>query len=345
MALSTLSLSAGLQTSAAFIPLEKQEKAARCLQRACRRERCGLDLLRKGKDCIAELSHSQYELFCKKVQPLVQRGIKRTWRAIWVDMAADTCKNIRNSRQYSAYIPVCPNLRPGAEDSSFMLMTPEEVSELRLLRCGNIYLTEDAKKELSKMEKNVPKSEDDFDSLAQGLHQQRDLLPWQITARSCFARCQHAIDLLLLSAVPLQHIRKQYVVIPESLRDPDYDWSHHVAPLVTSLDGKISRILDPSFSPDIALTLLLWASFQLKAEIDFNSVEIVDLGHFDAACSNLKCTSEKGNQIFVFTSAPHLKFNEDHELAHYKEEDREYHWQLLAGDRVEVEANTEIIRR
>lgn len=306
--MSSLSLTANLPSVG--------EDAARCIQRGWRRSRAGLDLLRKDKRVISEMTHTQFKKFCAQVNPLFQRGQKKLHRRKLVDAAFSETITSRVTRQLKAFVPVCTTMQPGKDMTPYRFVTKRERSQYPHLEKGCINLTKEAEGQYKDMPKTPPRTKEDLDALVKALGAQSDLMLWD-GAEGCYARCQTAIDLLILSGVPKENIRKQYVMLPRHVRNPKAPmckWSFHTAPLVRLEDGTC-WILDPAIAPDKALRLFEWVIPQKNPVKVKTPVKTYEMGHNEKPSKgriHLPCDRQAG--CFLFTTARDLEMNLHPEL-------------------------------
>lgn len=322
-------------------PSVREDAAARSFQRGWRRSRAGLELLRKDKEAISQLTHTQFKKFCALVNPLFQRGKEKLHRCKMVDTAYSEAIASRVTRQLKAFVPICITMQPEEDSTPYRFVTKKERSQYPSLEKGCINLTKEAERQYKDMPKSPPRTKEDLDILVKGLAAQSDLMLWN-GAEGCYARCQTAIDLLILSGVPKDNIRKQYVMLPRHVRNPKTPmnkWSFHTAPIVRLEDGT-SWILDPAIAPDRALRLFEWVIPQknpVKVQPPVKTYEMCHNEKPSKGRQSLPCDRQAG--CFLFTTARDLEMSlhtESDEFSVIPVTDSSYYEGLhaMAGQRV-----------
>lgn len=241
--------------------VERENAAARIIQKCWRHSRAGIDHLAKDLQALTVMPHGNYKRHCfRSIRPLLMRGISNPIRRCSVAKAVKNFESSRELWQTQRFIPYCSQQWKEGEIPRCEMITEDQVHSSDR-RFGHIYLSADARKALFTIKKSPPKNKQELDALVRQIAALTNVIPWEYLKRGCELRAPFVIDLLVLSGIPIEKIGRQFSILPD--RFNGYNWNYHVAARVTLADGS-SWIVDPSFASTKALDVLTWNSRQRR---------------------------------------------------------------------------------
>lgn len=269
---------------------QREDQAARCIQRSWRRSRSGLDCLRKSQG-ILEMPHVPYLALAKRLKPLLKRGLNNTARENQIIMGIASFLVKRHLKQRAICLPLFTSAGKGGMARCTFIDPTSNLSSFRSCKDRYCYMTPQAYLEFLKASKSPPKTKDDLDKLFSLIAEQVNLIPWRHTEDGCDARAQAAINLLILAGIPSASITQLCLVMTRNYRaeGAPKNWGYHIAAVVKLEDGS-SWVMDPSLHPSGFVEPEQWIKLQRNNKFNNKVKECGDCSKSTAVLfSTLDC--------------------------------------------------------
>lgn len=244
---------------------EAKQQAARCIQKAWRRHRAPVNLLR-NPDLISSIPHRAIKLFTRHLDKASKEKRQNIQYNKDFELAIDSAQRIRKCQK--ELTPVFISVGQAKKGVLPTCTLTQNIKNSNMKLQNGIYLTKEAQQEFQKIQKYIPASKKELDDLVQALRKE-DVFPWGYADDGCYARANIMIEYLRLMGIPESNLFKHYVVTSSlSIEDDegnDISWRYHVAPLIRLADGT-EWVIDPSLDKLHVLSKSEWVQKQNPQE-------------------------------------------------------------------------------
>lgn len=254
-----------------------ERAAGHRILKAWRKSRSTIDMLKKGQDVIAEIPHKKFHAFCADLlRYRIRKDMNIVERIETHDKLLKLTIETRLDQDIES-VPLCVQSSGYGRLPQYKFVKLSELPE-RSQKWRRLYLTQEALAQRGQIPLTPLSSIEQAHALVKALHSKTDLLALYNTEGACFARANLIYDLLHYSGIPLDHLAKQYLYVPNKIAyGPMENWNYHVAVLLILAD-RTRLIIDPTVHADYALSVDDWMGLLTVTPSDKTLVPIENRG-------------------------------------------------------------------